>query len=507
MKTRLNIKFWPGAFGTLLLTAAMFTSCGEKKEQQESVKTDSVKAVAKMDPLVKPPFTEVNIKLQDVIIDADSGKTFMAGNKYGTTVEIPGKIFVDSAGNTIKGKINIRFREMHTMNDIFTTGIPLSYDAAGMLKRFNSGGMFEIRASQNNEEVFLDSGKVINVRMASFENSGNYHAFYLDEASVRNWIYLKDLSGVENPEKQKIMQSARRNVDESRIPFDGSYFAFNYMALLDVYLNDRTVEIKKNRNDLTLQGKIKEYGVTWSNIYCYQSVELNGTKTLASLLLWKKQNKEPWPVWAASGKCDLQPADNGMFALELVSPNGKAKYKTLIQPFFPIKSLLAFSPSYWKNKYNLALRKAIEEEMRKQKIADVFQAIEVHRFGIYNIDKLQEEEDYVQVAVVPTFDKEVGSINDIDLYYMSEQYRTVVKYSREQWSNITVLPDSDGKLFAVLPGNKIAIAEGEALKKLNYREMRGKKKTVIKLKFETVNTVLNTVGDIAKALATQEFPI
>lgn len=495
-----------GRFVVFFTGMVLLQACGEQKETKPVKEKRDTTVVETIKPLVIPPFSNVELAWQEVNVDADSGRTFLAGNAYGTRVEVPGKIFVDSAGNPVTGKVVVKYREMQTLNDILISGTTLSYDAAGMLKRMRSGGMFEIRAWQEGKPVYLDSGKVIKVNMASFDQGEQYHAFYLDEANARDWEYLKDLEGQTNPEKKKIMRRAMSKVNELQLPLDG-YFAFNYMALLDVYLDDKVVEIKKKRTDLTLQGKIKEYGVTWTNIYCYQSVEFMGNKTLATLLLWKKINKEPWPSWVQQAVCDLKPNGNGNYTLELTVPKGKVNYKAIIQPFFPIKSLLAFSPSYWRNKYNLAVRKAVDEEMRKQKLADVFQALEVHRFGFYNIDKLQREEDYVQVKVEPEFDAELSAVNDIDIYYISEQYRTVVKYPREQWGNITLLPDSEGKLFVVLPGNKLAIADAETMKKLQYRQIKANGGSVVKLKFVTEKAPVNTPAEIAKALGIQEFPL
>jgi hypothetical protein len=500
--TKITVKL-----GGIFLATFMIQGCGNEKKTTKPVKPvrDTV-VVSTIKPLVIPPFSKVELLCQEVNVDADSGRTFLAGNGYGTRVEVPGKIFIDSAGKAVSGKVVVKYRELHTLNDVLISGTTLSYDAAGMLKRMRTAGMFEIRAWFKGKQVYLDSGKTIKVHMASFEQGEHYHAFYLDEEKARDWKYLKDLEGQANPEKKKIMRKAVQKVNELQLPLDG-YFAFNYMALLDVYLDDKVVEIKKKKADLTLQGKIKEYGVTWTNIYCYQSVEFNGTKTLASLLLWKKINKEPWPSWVQQAVCDLKPNGDGNYTLELTIPKGKVNYKAIIQPFFPIKSLLAFSPSYWRNKYNLALRKAVDEEMRKHKLADVFQALEVHRFGFYNIERLQKEVDYVQVRIEPEFDAAIGDTNAIELYYISEQYRTVLKYPRSAWGNITLLPDSEAKLFVVLPGNKLAIAEGETIKKLQYREIKANGGTVLKVKFVTENTPVSNPAEIAKALGIQEFPM
>jgi hypothetical protein len=193
--------------------------------------------------------------------------------------------------------------------------------------------------------------------------------------------------------------------------------------------------------------------------------------------------------------------------LELKSPNGKAGYKTLIEPFFPIKSLLAFSPSYWKNKYNLALRKAINDEMHKQKMANEYQTIAVHSFGIYNIGKLQEEEDYVQVRLKPEIAGEKGGSPPVDYYYISENYRTVLKFSRAELGNVTLLPDGEAKLLTVLPGNKIAVALDEDMHKLDYKSLQKHPHTTVAIRFKTLDISTISIGEIAKAIGILAEPL
>ena len=489
------------------LIFGFFISCSEKAP----VKRSPVKKVNKIKtekPLVSPPVASADISFQEITLDADSGKSFKADNGYGTYVDVPAGVFIDRAGKKVKGKINLKYREFHLPVDVFAAGIPLNYDAAGMLKRFNSAGMFELRAYSNGQEVYLDSGKVISVNLASFAGGNDYHAFYLDEKKTRNWHYLKDLKAAENPIKKKLMQKAKRRVETLELPLGKDYFAFNYMALLDVYLVDKAQEIKKLRNDLTIQDKIKDYGVSWSDIYCYESVELNGTKYLASLLIWKKLNPEPWPAWSKAAVCKISLKSGRVYELELSAPKGQsAKYKATIEAFMPIKSLMASTPAEWKYKYDQALRKAVQEEMRMNTAADVFRTIEVHNFGIYNCDKLMKEDLYVQVKADFKFDKEIGVKNDFAVYYMSMANRTVIKYPYNEWNNVTLLPDENAVLFAVMPGNYIAICDSEELKKLNYKKLKSPTHQRVMLEFKSHPEPVKGRDDIIKILGLQAKPI
>lgn len=208
----------------MLLVLFLFACGQEKKETVTAPVKDTVQKTVEA-PLVQSPFEKTNVPFETLTVDADSGKIFLSANGYGTSVQVPGGVFIDSARNKIEGKIQLQYRELHTPNDMLAAGIPLNYDAAGMLKRFNTAGMVELRAYQNNQPVYLDSGKVIQVNMASFEPGQHFHAFYLDEKTTRDWEYVKDLEGKENPEKKKIIRRAMSKVTDFDLPFSGEYFA------------------------------------------------------------------------------------------------------------------------------------------------------------------------------------------------------------------------------------------------------------------------------------------
>jgi hypothetical protein len=486
-----------------LLLPLFLLSCGQEEKKVTEDKTVKAEAPKEV-PLIVPPFETVDVPFETFVVDADSGKVFYSANGYGTSVSVPGGIFIDSAGNKITGKITMKYRELNTVNDFLASGIPMNYDAAGMLRRFNTAGMFELRATQNNHGVFLDSGKVISVNMASFEAGSAYHAFHLDEKVARDWEYIRDLEGKDNEEKKKIIRNAKAKVNELQVPLSGEYFAFNYMALLDVYLNDKVVEIKKMRSDLTLQGKIKEYGATWTNIYCYQSVEYQGQKTLASLLLWKKLNKEPWPVWMNSANCNLIDNKNGTYNIELSQTKGKGVYKGVIEPHYSIKALLAQTPAYWKGRYNQAVRKAIADEMSRHRMADVFRAMEVHRFGVYCASKLQRQEDEIVVGLEPDF----KSTEKIDaVYYVSEAYHTVLRFPQEEWDRMVIMPDPKAKVFAILRGEGIALVQPDDMKNLDFKALRAKPGTVIGLTFKKIEGAIGNLTEVAKILGISQEPI
>jgi hypothetical protein len=277
---------------------------------------------------------------------------------------------------------------------------------------------------------------------------------------------------------------------------------------VDLYLHDQVKEIQKNRADLTLQSKIKEYGVSWSDIYCYQKVDFMGNSYLASLLIWKKITKDPWPAWAKAATTTITHVKDNEYVLTLTppkSPSGAKKYT--LEALMPIKSLLATPAAQWRYKYNEALQKALREEMRMNLAADVFREIEVHDFGIYNVDKLMKKDAYVQVNAKISFDDSIEVKNDFMVYYIGPGQRAFVKYPMNEWNNITLTNDAGSKFFAVMPGNKIAVCDKKSWSDLNMRALKDSPGTAVNMHFTTIPQVITNRQDIIKLLGLSDIPM
>ena len=59
-----------------LIMISFCNGCGTKTKKKKNAKKQIAIQVLKIDPLVKQPFSKVNVPYQEIIIDADSGKTF-----------------------------------------------------------------------------------------------------------------------------------------------------------------------------------------------------------------------------------------------------------------------------------------------------------------------------------------------------------------------------------------------------------------------------------------------
>jgi hypothetical protein len=152
------------------------------------------KAFLKQHPLVKRP-----LKNADVIPDVFTTSSLTGGiAEYGsgTKITVPPTAFVDANGKTVTGNVELTYREFRDPADIIVSGIPMKYDSGGVVGDFKSAGMFEMYASQNNQEVFVAPGKNIELQFAVTDTAPEYNFYRLDES--KGWVYESSPGEVES---------------------------------------------------------------------------------------------------------------------------------------------------------------------------------------------------------------------------------------------------------------------------------------------------------------------
>jgi hypothetical protein len=152
------------------------------------------KAFLKEHPLVKRP-----LKNADVIPDVFTTSSLTGGiAEYGsgTKIIVPPAAFVDANGKTVTGNVELTYREFRDPADIIVSGIPMKYDSGGVVGDFKSAGMFEMYASQNNQEVFVAPGKNIELQFAVTDTAPEYNFYRLDES--KGWVYESSPGEVES---------------------------------------------------------------------------------------------------------------------------------------------------------------------------------------------------------------------------------------------------------------------------------------------------------------------
>lgn len=458
---------------TLFIFSISFISCSQDKEPVvQKTERKKVKKKKNISPLVIAPIPEMDIAFETIQVNPVYGGVYEVPNTQGSKLVVDPLSFVDKNRKPITTNIEIKYREFHDAIDIFLSGIPMEYDAAGMQKHFETAGMFDIRAFTNGKEVFLDSGKVVKVIFGANTYGDEYRFFHLDEKLTRNWHYIGENKAKGNRDKQKLINAIGSKVKGTKMPLPPGHFSFNYMALLDVYLRDDEKEILKNKKDKTVESKIQQYGVEWMNFYNYQTITFNGNNYLSSLLIWKNLSGKDFPSWGNLAETKLTLKEGNIYELEF-NLRGKPKYRFDIEAVMPLKSLLKFAPTYWKNEYEKAFAQAMAAEADKLRtMADVYRSFELNQFGIYNYDKLMKDTLHIQVNADIKFDRDAGDLKNITICYVGGDGKSLIKFPYNLWTNMTLVPDTKGKMFTLLPDNYLAIYSAEEYKKIPFKDLR-----------------------------------
>lgn len=159
-------------------------------------------------PSINPPLEGLNVPYKIYKVIAEKGATL--DFKTGSKMTIPKNAFVDENGKLLKGEVELRYREFHDAVDFFVSGIPMTYDSAGQRYHFESAGMLEMLAYQNDKPVNVAPEKSINIELASNQNGSEYNLYKLD--TVRNnWSCL----GKDKIKKEENLSAKNENFKDS----------------------------------------------------------------------------------------------------------------------------------------------------------------------------------------------------------------------------------------------------------------------------------------------------
>jgi len=109
----------------------------------------------------------------------------------GTSVRIPANGLVDARGRIVRGEVELTLREYRSIPDFLASGIPMHYADERGAFFFNSGGMFEVRVSQNGEPLSMAPGQSYDLVFPATGKLTDASLFYLND-DTGAWEYLPD---------------------------------------------------------------------------------------------------------------------------------------------------------------------------------------------------------------------------------------------------------------------------------------------------------------------------
>lgn len=155
---------------------------------------------------IAPPISKLNVPYSSYKVDAGKGGTIKHSSS--SKIIIPKKAFVNKQGEDIVGDVEIKYREFHNQADIIASGIPMTYDSAGIQSHLESAGMIDIKGYQNGEPVYINPKKVITVEFASQYPDDRYNMYVLDTIA-RNWVYVSRDNSLKGQERNKVQKGLK----------------------------------------------------------------------------------------------------------------------------------------------------------------------------------------------------------------------------------------------------------------------------------------------------------
>lgn len=483
----------------VLASSMLCIACNENKNNQEAIAKNEVKAESQpsQKPFIKPPIADLNPQYVIFTLDASKGTTFKLKN--GSEIVVPADAFTNENGAILRGNIEMKYREMHDAVSIYLAGVPMNYKNGN----FTTAGTFELRAFQQGKNAFLT--KPVKVKMASYTEGADYDFFYLNE-NDRRWDSLGRTQPQVNYEKKRLLKDIENQRLMKKFPLDRQYFAFNYMAIMDVYYNDdwRILNNDKRIDSAfsAISSKLESYGLGWENNYCdnRQLITWEQTEYPAPLFVWKNVHKTPFPTWAKGAYGKLNKLKDNRYMYSIGNETDSLYFKVELECAMPLKSLFAFTPDDWKNQYAATMQKVKREQERLKLVADVYRTFTINQLGLYNWDKLMKDDNAVVLEANFEFPQQVNEkLTTLDVVYISGDNRSVITFPKLSWDKLALIPDAGGRLFVLMPDNKLALYSVPRYAQLDFKKWRTMPTPQYIFKLEEKNQI-KTEADLRRIL-------
>ncbi len=362
----------------------------------------------------------------------------------GSNVTIPGNAFMDKDGYPVIGNVSVLYREFHSPEEIFLSGIPMGSMDDETNRALQSAGMFEMKAFQSGEELKIASGKNIGVELAAFRASDDYKIFQLNGNS--KWDEMGSPALAENKQKQKDLAAIPDLPDKPDGPviidIDADYSQHPDLAHFKNYRWALT-DVPQNKN---FGEEMRAFRINWDRM----KVEtFDKTKNLYKLTASAEmRNYENRTIWE--------------------------KYSVIVTPVLTGEdydnALAAFNKTL--DEYNVLAAQIQKEEERLALEADMLNAFSIEQMGIWNIDKYINNQQFVKIKAGFDFTAQINPyINKIKVHVINHTDNTTQDYMAKDWDKIYLRSGTETSIMAVLPDNKIAVFDKDQFGKVDFNKV------------------------------------
>lgn len=516
-----------------ILTATLFTFRSSFLRNNVPDTTDSAGIIR--EAFIKPPLSSANVPFTEYEVDAEKGDTIF--HYTGSVLYFPPLAFKNEKGVIVKGKTTIRYREFSDPLDFFVSGIPMDYDSAGNKYQFESAGMCEITAVQDNKPLFVNEAASPVINMSATNPSNLQNLYFLDTVN-RRWNFIgKDKMSVLKKSGQKIktgtyLQPERNGLptkpvrpqkaDEDRQAFSieidpGSFeelFVYNNlkMEVIDDK-NYKRSDAEEHWDDVKLEhtGDEAVYSITFTNqrrkvSYKVKPV-LEGADYDAALKIFNEKNR----IYQQAIKDrNAQEKAYGDSIRSLNEANVR-KYEQAIKSNDSMNALIIERNKQMRAAYEERIRIGQEQaaqQLEQQIIAmerikrdfqkyendgaastEIIRSFAINRFGIWNIDQ-----PMMRLSQVPLISSYIDE-GDQKLYFvnMAVVYKGFNSISNFQATNITVAFNQQNMLWSILNGTFYYFTYDDFIKTNIQKDTR-----TYTFKMRKSGTAVSSYNDIRK---------
>jgi len=134
--------------------------------------------------LIRKPFPNVQLPIERFTVNMDVENTLIT--KGGSVIIIPANAFENAYGRVVSGNVEVSYREFRTPAEVFASGIPMHVQDGGERQYFETGGMFDITATQRGNPLDVREGQALQMEFVS-TGTPDFNFYTLDSDSG-GWV-------------------------------------------------------------------------------------------------------------------------------------------------------------------------------------------------------------------------------------------------------------------------------------------------------------------------------
>lgn len=509
-------KFWFGSGAALVTTVAAVLILSK------ALKTDSLpEAIVR--PFINPPIAEANIKSAVFVLEAE--KDSIVSYITGSQIMVPANAFLDENGNAVKGKVELSYREFHSVSDVFLAGIPMTYDSAGETYHFETAGMMEIAATQNGKPLRTNPQALIQVKMVSDKKEDRFNTYYLD-TTKKQWQYVSQSNFIEQEQTApaaKTPIAEKNNKKNKKVSGDE---ALKEQSAEYRHLCDAVTEVEKEKPVAPKKAEKKKarFSIKVDEKEFPELAEYNNLK----FEVVNEKEYDPKQAQVLWEDIQMKRIEGGL-NYEITFLKGKTSYSVVATPAIEDKDYDAaqkvFDAKYKEYEVKLAQRKAeqqrmkeeleasakemeqkiqreIEEQQKRIKEYEVkveqtnlfFRMFRVQNFGTMNCDQPQRLP--VGASVMAEFSDKTGKDLKMQCVYLVEPLRGIMyTYYTNNAVNLRFNPAVENLIWGVTYNQDVCVLKSDEFRSAAKTDGRVNfKLEVLNKKFSSADEVKDYLG-------------